>query len=455
VLVSGQSLTNRSGDAIDFCMDRSAANLISMTRRGDILVLAVNNPPVNALGLQLRRALVDAFRSVVDAPVQAILLTGDKNRFVSGADIAELDQPVAAPDLLDIEQLIATVRAPVIADLQGQVLGGGLLLALMCDARVANPTARLGYPEIQLGLIPTFGGTQITPRLCGPEFAAELMASGAPIDAPTALAHGLIDAIEDNAERWAQMRSAGLAKRRALHLPWRDDSARDKVAAYRAVLAVAQPGFDAPLAALDAMRAGFDASLSEALKIEHTLFETLRQSVQSQTLRELFFAERAAARAPIGDDTPVTVRTPGLLSTFGCIELVCGAGDRSLGDAAAAARAQGARCVLSSRISVAGVMHDAMRAAIDQHASLLGPARLAMVLRAGGFSRGAAAYWTGVETDEIEPASDHFGAIADTLTECGYRLLQQGSAFSPAHLSAICALALGWPRFRSNLFPRL
>lgn len=436
-------------------MDRSAANLISTTRRGDILVLAVNNPPVNALGLQLRRALVDALHSVADEPVQAILLTGDKARFVSGADIAELDQPVAAPDLLDIEQLIATVRAPVIADLRGQVLGGGLLLALMCDARVANPTTHLGYPEIRLGLIPTFSGTQITPRLCGPEFAAELMASGAPIDAATALAHGLIDAIEDSAERWVQMRGAHLAKRRALHLPWRDDGARDKVAAYRAVLAVAQPGFDAPLAALDAMSVGFDLSLSEALKIEHSLFEALRQSAQSQNLRELFFAERAAARAPIGDDTPVTVLTPGLLSTFGCIELVCGAGDRSLSDAAAAARAQGARCLLSSRISVAGAMHDAMRAAIDRHASLLGPARLAKVLRAEGFSRGVAAYWTGAETDEVEPAPENFGAIADALTECGYRLLQQGSAFSSAHLRAICASALGWPRFCSNLFPRL
>jgi enoyl-CoA hydratase/carnithine racemase len=426
-----------------------------MTQRGDILVLAVNNPPVNALGLQIRRALVEALRSVVDAPVQAILLTGDKNRFVSGADIAELDQPVAAPDLLDIEQLIATVRAPVVANLQGQVLGGGLLLALMCDARVANPAARLGYPEIQLGLVPTFGGTQITPRLCGPEFAAEMMASGAPIDAPTAQAHGLIDAIEDNAERWIQMRSARLAKRRALHLPWRDDGARDKIAAYRAALAVAQPGFDAPLAALDAMGAGYDGPLSEALKVEHTLFELLRQSVQSQTLRELFFAERAAARAPIRDDTPVTTLTPGLLSTFGCVELVCGAGDRSLRDASAAARAQGIRCVLSSRISVAGAMLGTMRATIDQHASLLGPARLAMVLRAGGFSREAAAYWTGVETDEVDPASDHFRAIADALIECGHRLLQQGSAFSPAHLSAICASALGWPRFRSDLFSRL
>jgi hypothetical protein len=93
-----------------------------------------------------------------------------------------------------------------------------------------------------------------------------------------------------------------------------------------------------------------------------------------------------------------------------------------------------------------------MRAEIDRHASLLGPARLAKVLRAEGFSRAVAAYWTGVETDEVEHASKHFGTIADALTECGFRLLQQGSAFSPAHLSAICASALGWPRFRSNLF---
>jgi enoyl-CoA hydratase/carnithine racemase len=361
---------------------------------------------------------------------------------------------VAAPDLLDIEQLISNVRAPVIANLQGQVLGGGFLLALMCDARVANPATYFGYPEVQLGLVPTFGGTQITPRLCGPEFAAELMASGAPIDAPRALAHGLIDAIEDDAERWVQVRSAHLAKRRALHLPWRDDGARDRIAVYRAALALARPGFDAPLAALDAMRVGYDAPLSEALKVEHTIFESLRQSAQSKTLRELFFAERAAARAAVRDDTPVAVLTPGLLPKSGWVELVCGAGDRSLRDAVAAARAQGVRCILSSRTSVAGAMLGAMRAAIDQPASLLGPARLAMILRAGGFSREAAAYWTGVETDEVEPDPDHFGAIADALTECGYRLLQQGSAFSPAHLSAICASALGWPRFRSNLFSR-
>ncbi|UPT63279.1 MAG: enoyl-CoA hydratase/isomerase family protein [Hyphomonadaceae bacterium JAD_PAG50586_4] len=337
------------------------------------------------MGLQLRRSLAAALCDVATAPVQAILLSGDNGRFVSGADITELDQPVAAPDLLDIEQLISNVRAPVIANLQGQVLGGGFLLALMCDARVANPATYFGYPEVQLGLVPTFGGTQITPRLCGPEFAAELMASGAPIDAPRALAHGLIDAIEDDAERWVQVRSAHLAKRRALHLPWRDDDARDRIAVYRAALALARPGFDAPLAALDAMRVGYDAPLSEALKVEHIIFESLRQSAQSKTLRELFFAERAAARAAVRDDTPVAVLTPGLLPKSGWVELVCGAGDRSLRDAVAAARAQGVRCILSSRTSVAGAMLGAMRAAIDQPASLLGPARLAVILRAGGF----------------------------------------------------------------------
>ncbi|MFN9544626.1 MAG: enoyl-CoA hydratase/isomerase family protein, partial [Alphaproteobacteria bacterium] len=149
----------------------------------------VANPPVNALGLSLRTQLhLELQRASSAREVDAIVLTGAGRLFMSGADISELDQPIEPPGLLDLEAQISRLPMPVIAAMHGPVLGGGLLLALMCDYRVAHVGATFGFPEVKLGLLPTFGGTQIFPRLVGIERASDLITSGRSISAEQARA---------------------------------------------------------------------------------------------------------------------------------------------------------------------------------------------------------------------------------------------------------------------------
>ena len=163
---------------------------------GNVAVITVDNPPVNALSHDVRTALVDAFsRARDDAKVEAIVLTADGRTFVAGADITEFDKPPMAPGLSDVIALIDAISKPVVAAVFGTPLGGGLEITLACHFRVAQTGTRLGLPEIKLGLIPGAGGTQRLPRLVGMEKAAAMILSGDPIPAKDALAAGLIDEI--------------------------------------------------------------------------------------------------------------------------------------------------------------------------------------------------------------------------------------------------------------------
>jgi len=155
--------------------------------------VTIDNPPVNALGRAVRQGLWDAVATLRDADVRAVVLTGAGRAFVAGADIRELGQTPVEPYLPDVLAAIADAPVPWIAAINGLALGGGLEVAMACHARIAAPSAKLGLPEVNIGIIPGSGGTVRLPRLVPMATAIKLVTSGKPIGAQEALESGLVD----------------------------------------------------------------------------------------------------------------------------------------------------------------------------------------------------------------------------------------------------------------------
>src|SRR5262249_18656495 len=172
------------------------SELVSLRNDGDIAVVTIDNPPVNALSNALRAGLVDLVsRARADAHTRAIIIVCAGRTFIAGADISEFGKPAREPTTLDVIAAIEASAKPVIAAMHGTPLGGGLEVALACHFRLAAPGTRPGLPEIKLGLIPGAGGTQRLPRLIGLDKAMAMILTGDPIPATEALEAGLIDAI--------------------------------------------------------------------------------------------------------------------------------------------------------------------------------------------------------------------------------------------------------------------
>ncbi len=171
-------------------------SVTDLTREGDIAVLTINSPPVNALSAEVRNGLRDgAQQAAADPAVKAIVLICAGRTFIAGADIAEFGKPQTGATLPDIQHALEGSPKPVIAALHGTALGGGFEVALMCHYRVAVPSAKVGLPEIKLGLMPGAGGTQRLPRLAGVENALNLILSGSPFGAKQALDWKVVDAV--------------------------------------------------------------------------------------------------------------------------------------------------------------------------------------------------------------------------------------------------------------------
>lgn len=284
---------------------------VRIERAGAVALVVTDNPPVNALSVAVRRGLVDAITAAAASDAETIVLICDGPTFFSGADIAELDRGVQPPGLLEVEAACRTARQPVVAAMHGSVLGGGMVIGYCADHRVAAQATRFGMPEVKLGLLATFGGTQFLPRLLGLPVALDLLLDGEPIDAVRAHAIGFVDLIvpravlrEESIARGRQLARGGSPKRPVRSLPLagpRDallaalDTA-DRNAAERF------PGWTAPRATIAALRAGVVGGLEAGLHEEARLFENLRTSRQSATLRRLFFAMRALARSPLSAD---------------------------------------------------------------------------------------------------------------------------------------------------------
>src|SRR5437870_3829029 len=171
--------------------------VVETKRQGNVLVVTVNNPPVNALSADVRRALMDAIDGAErDDAVAAVLILGAGRTFIAGADISEFSRPAQPPLLPEVCNRIENCTKPVVAVVHGNALGGGLEIALSAHYRVALATAKLGLPEVTLGLLPGAGGTQRTPRLIGVAPALDIMLSGKPVSAKEALALGLVDQLD-------------------------------------------------------------------------------------------------------------------------------------------------------------------------------------------------------------------------------------------------------------------
>ncbi len=285
---------------------------VELRKDGGVAVIVIDNPPVNALKHAVRAGLLDAFtRAQNDADVAAIVLACAGRTFVAGADITEFDKPLQQPGLPELIAYLDTLTKPVVAALFGTTLGGGLELALGCHYRVAAPGARLGLPEIKLGLIPGAGGTQRLPRVVGMDKAMAMILSGDPIPAKDALALGLVsEIVEGDLVKGAIAFARNMAARRPL--PRVRDS-NDKLAPLRAdpaaFDALAAPylkrarGLDAPNAAISALRATLERPFDDGVRFERDSFSALRAGAQSRAQRHIFFAEREAAKvAGLGKD---------------------------------------------------------------------------------------------------------------------------------------------------------
>jgi 3-hydroxyacyl-CoA dehydrogenase len=271
--------------------------VVSTTNDG-VATVTIDNKPVNALSAEVRAGLFEAVSAAVaDPAVRAIIITGAGKNFCAGADITEFGKPSLPPSLPDVIDAIEASEKPVIAAINGIALGGGLEIALGCHSRIATRGARLGLPEVKLGLFPGAGGTQRLPRLTQAPAAFKFMLDGTPIDAAAALSLGIIDAIADD-----DLLSA--ARRHALadHPPRRTSDlplvAFDRAAFDRDTQAALKRDPNAPnIAALvDSLRAALEKPFSEGLAIERAHFIALLADERSKALRHVFFAERAAAR---------------------------------------------------------------------------------------------------------------------------------------------------------------
>ncbi len=170
--------------------------VVTTYKDGDVLVVVSDSPPVNALGAAVRQGLADAMRAAAsDDSVKAMVIVGHGRTFFAGADITEFGKPPVEPGLPEVVDLIEASAKPVVAAIHGTALGGGLEVALGCHYRVAVPSAKVGLPEVKLGILPGAGGTQRLPRVIGVEAALPMIVSGDPISAKAAEAAGLIDRI--------------------------------------------------------------------------------------------------------------------------------------------------------------------------------------------------------------------------------------------------------------------
>ncbi len=271
---------------------------------GDVAVITVDNPPVNALGQVVRQGLWDAITQFDDdANAKAAVIIGAGRLFIGGADITEFGKPPVAPFLPDVINRIAASTKPVIAAIHGTAMGGGLEVALGAHYRIATPTAKLGLPEVTLGVIPGAGGTQRMPRLVGLDAALTLMTSGKPVSGAQAQEMGFVDELSsqdllaDALTYAARLIADGAAPRAVTDLPFPGADA-DVLADWRQRLTKTAKGQVAPLAVLDAVVAGTEMSFDKALAEERRLFLSMLDTPQRSGLMHAFFAERAVAKVP-------------------------------------------------------------------------------------------------------------------------------------------------------------
>ncbi len=277
-------------------------SVITTEKHDDVLVIISDNPPVNALGIAVRQGLSDGIaEALADDAIKAVVVRCEGRTFFAGADITEFGKPPQSPGLGEVVDLLEACDKPVVAAIHGTALGGGCEVALGCHYRVAVPSAKLGLPEVKLGLIPGAAGTQRLPRIVGAEAALPMVVIGNPIPAKKAESIGLVDKIVDEgnladaAIAFAREQigkdiprsSEGAANQDGIKNPVIFDEFRQKFGRKLR-------GFDAPDAAIQAVKAAGEMSFADGVAKERELFMKLMTGTQSAAMQHYFFAERAA-----------------------------------------------------------------------------------------------------------------------------------------------------------------
>ena len=280
------------------------SEVVSYRLEGDIGVIGVDYPPVNALGQGVREGLVNCLRQgLEDDQAKALVVIGEGRTFPAGADIREFGKPPAGPALPDVISEYESSDKLVIAAIHGTALGGGLEVALGCDYRVALESAKVGLPEVKLGLLPGAGGTQRLPRLVGAKAALDMIVGGNPVKAKDAFKVGIVDEVVggdllEGALAYARKlvaENAPLRKIRDLDVKKED---ADLFTNYEKSIARKQRGFKAPFHCIKAVQAAVELPFDEGMKRERELFAELLVSPESRAQRHVFFAEREVAKVP-------------------------------------------------------------------------------------------------------------------------------------------------------------
>ena len=302
---------------------------VRLERDGDVALVIVNNPPVNALSWHVRQGLFDGMTQAVESGAKSIVVICDGRTFIAGADISEFGGNVPkAAGLQEVQAAMEDAPVPVIAAIHGTALGGGLEVALCAHYRVSVASAKFGLPEVNLGLLPGAGGTQRLPRLVGVPKALEMMTTGRHVSSAEAQAGGLVDEVIAG-NGLDELRAAAVAfanKAVAENLPLvrvrdRDDKVAEAkgndqlFADFRKSIARKTRGFLAPEYNIQCIEAAANLPFDEGLKVESKLFMELMTGPQSGAQRYYFFAERAANKIPdIAKDTPlIDVQKVGIL----------------------------------------------------------------------------------------------------------------------------------------------
>jgi 3-hydroxyacyl-CoA dehydrogenase len=288
-----------------------SAEVTSYEMDRDVAVVTVDSPPVNALSAAVRTGVADAMRrAYADEAVAAIVLICAGRTFFAGADITEFGKPPVEPTLRQLAEIVEDSPKPLVAAIHGTALGGGLELALVAHFRVAVPSARLGLPEVKLGLLPGAGGTQRLPRIVGVQKALEMITSGDPVPAAKAQAMGLVDELveEGNLRQGAidfarRVVAEGRPLTRVRDLEATADP--ESFSAFRKANARKFRGFQAPENIIRSIENAVRLPFDEGLKRERELFNELVEGPQSAAQRHVFFAERQAAKVDrLPPDTP-------------------------------------------------------------------------------------------------------------------------------------------------------
>jgi 3-hydroxyacyl-CoA dehydrogenase len=284
-------------------LEKPATSPISTHQHGDVLIVLSNNPPVNALSTAVRQGLVDAIAEAeADDSVKAVVIACEGQTFFAGADITEFGKPPQQPWLPMVVDTVENCSKPVVAAIHGTALGGGLEVALACHYRVADRSAKLGTPEVKLGLLPGAGGTQRLPRVAGVRKALEMCSTGNPIGAKEAFDCGLVDRLIEGelvphavgyAEEVRDVRPLPKSSERQDKLNECDPAAFDE---FRKENAKRFRGLVAPEANIRAVKVACEKPYSEGVIEERKLFMELMSGEQSAAQRYFFFAERKAAK---------------------------------------------------------------------------------------------------------------------------------------------------------------